>query len=722
MEVAKRHQDELKNLKEMVSNAYEYFKDNCDRYNSSKDFVFNTSLSENDIAVLKELGKPQLQANMLESMISRQRGEFSKQLPSVVVSKKDNKRKVDPALIESLEGHLRYMIYEANSDGCANDVYNDTLSGGFSAVKIFTEFQHEYSFDQVIRFKRVYDPTLCGWDPLAILPHKGDGRYCFELYPMSVDDFKESYSGVLDSDTSFSRNIEGFSWSFNDGKEKIVIVADFFLKKKVKKKIVKISTGDVMSMDDYNALLIKLEESGDIAEPPAIIGNPRWTEISKICRYRFIENKVIDYIETDFDELPIVYVDGNSQRLKNGRNGSSYQMTRPYVYHAKDIQRLKNFSIQTLANEMENIAQSKLKVAKESLPDEREYLEAYTDIQKASVIVYNAYSELNPDKPLPPPQEVHRTPIPNEVMTSIQMTDSMLQTTLGSFDASLGINQKQLSGVSIVEGATQANSAAMPYVVNYMNSMTQVLKVCLSLIPKYYVTPRTLPVVLPNGEREYVEVNSKGGTQLKYNSYELGVKVEAGVNFSIQKNRALNQIISMSSASPLFAEFINTKGLSVLVDNMEIRGIDQLKNMAKEFDEDISKRKQMEEQAQQQQQQIMLNNNPQMLNAQTKRAEVMSDIQNTIFEQKVKAAELEIDKQMADLEMLKTSSQISDKDMKASLERERLSAENARTASDFAIKQMEIQNENERKTAEFINRFSRIVKDNDQGSELGNTE
>ena len=128
----------------MVSNSYEYFKDNCDRYNSFKNFVFNTSLNDNDVAVLQELGKPQLEANILESMVSRQRGEFSKQLPSVVVSKRDNRDRVDPILMKVLEGHLRNMIYDANSDGCSNDVYNDTVSGGFSAIKIWTEYEHEY--------------------------------------------------------------------------------------------------------------------------------------------------------------------------------------------------------------------------------------------------------------------------------------------------------------------------------------------------------------------------------------------------------------------------------------------------------------------------------------------------------------------------------------------------------------------------------------------------
>ena len=41
---------------------------------------------------------------------------------------------------------------------------------------------------------------------------------------------------------------------------------------------------------------------------------------------------------------------------------------------------------------------------------------------------------------------------------------------LGSYDASLAQNDQQLSGVAIVEAATISNGAAMPYVINYMQS------------------------------------------------------------------------------------------------------------------------------------------------------------------------------------------------------------------------------------------------------------
>ena len=44
-----------------------------------------------------------------------------------------------------------------------------------------------------IPIERAFNPTLCGFDPLATTSHKGDGRYCFELYPMTQEEFAQEF-------------------------------------------------------------------------------------------------------------------------------------------------------------------------------------------------------------------------------------------------------------------------------------------------------------------------------------------------------------------------------------------------------------------------------------------------------------------------------------------------------------------------------------------------
>jgi uncharacterized protein YeaO (DUF488 family) len=360
-----------------------------------------------------------------------------------------------------------------------------------------------------------------------------------------------------------------------------------------------------MKLEDYEEML---NTWGEFTAPPTLIGKPIKKKIDRIVRYRCIENEVLEYVETDFKMFPLIFVDGNSVMIKNPKtSGNVKQLTRPYVYNVKGAQKLKNFAGITLANEIENIVQHKFMVAKEALPKEEDWLQAYKDIQKPSTLVFNAYFDQDSDKPIMNPiTPIPRIPAPPEVIQAFTATDSLMQNILGSYDASLGINDNQLSGVAIVEGATQSNAAAMPYIISYLAGLQRVAEMFVDLIPKYYKTPRSIPVMGMDGRKEYIPINQQNGILMDYETNVLNVRVEAGVSYAIQRSKALQQLIALMQASPLFAQFMNEKGLPVLLENIEIRGIDQLKEMVGEWMQEMAKQKQMVMQQQQQQMQ----NNP----------------------------------------------------------------------------------------------------------------
>lgn len=603
MEVAKRYQDELERIKTQVRRAHDYFRPNYDRFNEFRRFVFESSLRQEDITLLMTLSKPQLEFNILEAYISRLLGEFSKQEPSILVSSDDEQR-ADPLTTSVVEQHLRHILFDSKNNHTKYEVYKDLLSGGFSVFKVWTDYANNKSFDQVIKFDRAFDPTLCGFDQLARYSHKGDGRFCFELFPMEKERFKEENPDVDISKINFRRDFAGFNWSYLNDNSEIIIVGDYYKKKVKRTQIVKLANGEVKTKKEYEAMAESWQE---ITPIPAIVGKPRTTEIETICRYRVIENQVLEYKETDFTMFPLIFVDGNSIMIKTPKNGNVRQCTRPYVYHAMGAQRLKNYAGIALANEIENTVQHKFIIKKEALPKEQDLLEAIKDWQKPSTMIVNAFYEENPDMPIPDPiREVSRVPAPPEVMQGFASTDSLIQNILGSYDASLGINNNQLSGMAIVEAASQSNAAAMPYIVGFLQGLQRVAEIIVDLIPKYYTTPRTIPVQDAEGNKNYIKINQDQGVPLNYDENALNVKVEAGVNFQVQKSRALQQIIGLMQASPLFAQFMNARGLKVLLDNIDIRGIDQIKIMAEDWMKEIQQQQQM----QMQQQQEAAKNNP----------------------------------------------------------------------------------------------------------------
>lgn len=637
MAVAKTYQDQLDRIKKNVKDSYLAFKPNYDRFNEFRRFIFETSLTQDDITLLVTQSKPQLEFNISEAYISRLMGEFSKQEPSIEVSSEDEEQ-ADPTTVHVVESHIRHALLDKKNNHVRWEVMKEIYSGGFSVGKVTTDYANPMSFNQVIVIDKAYDPCMCGFDQMARLAHKGDGKFSFELTPYTLEKFKDTYPHINIDKVSFNRSFAGFNWSYLNGNEKILLVADYYEKKERRVQIVQLADNKVMKMDDYKELL---ESWQDMAPPPAIKGKPRWTSIETIARYICVETEVIEYEETDYTMLPHVFFDGNSIMLRNPKtSGAVGQMTRPYVYHAKGAQKLKNFAGICLANELENTVQHKFMIAKEALPKEADWLAAYKDVQKPSNLVFNAFYEGNPEQPIANPiREVQRVQTPPEVIATFTGTDSLIQNILGSYDASLGINDNQLSGVAIIEAATQSNAAAMPYVVGFLQGLQRIAEIMVDLIPKYYKTPRTIPVMGVNGKADYVKINQDNGVDMYYDTNVLNVKVEAGVSFQIQKSRALQQLIALQQASPLFAQFMNEKGLSVLLDNIEIRGIDQLKLMVEDWQKELQAQKQQAMQAQQQE----AMNNPQIIKAQTEQQKIQQQAQQSQADNQLKMLELKQD-------------------------------------------------------------------------------
>lgn len=675
--LAQRYQDELPRLKKWVENFYEYFKPNYDSFHKDRAFIYDSSMTQQERDVLADLLKPQIEANTLEAFISRLVGEFGKSEPSLVVKSNPN-RQIDPQMVQIIEGHMRDILFNANKDALEDEVYEECLSGGFSGMKVITDYEDENAFEQGIKIKHPYDVTMVGYDPLAVKKTKHDGRYCFECFPKTKEEFEAENPNIDISDIEFVRGLGPFDWSYTSNDEKILLVCDLYEKKKKAIKIHKLS--DDSTVDDEGLQEIEnkwkdaIEQGLTLQQPPTIVKSRKSTK-TIICRWRFIQNQVLEYIETDYDSLPIVFTDGNSKMLKIGGTGGLRQKTRSYIYHAKDIQRLKNYAFQTLANELENMVQHKWKMPIEGVLEQ--YKDPLLNNQLPMVVLYQQFKDNDPNIRLDSPQEIVRPPIPPEVSNTIMLTSQLNQMVLGSFDSALGINDNQLSGKAIIAGATQSNAAAMPYIMGFLNGLNQVAQIILELIPKYYKTARTIPVLDKNGQRSYVKINQAGGIQLNYKKNDLSVTVEAGVNFAVQKQQSLQIMEGLVNAMPGMAQFITQDGLDIVFDNMEFRGADILKSRAPQFMQMLKQQAQAAMQAQQMQAQTAHANI--QATHQGKQAELALQAQKQQYEQQNKSLELQLEAAKIDNERGKLTIQQMQNRIDALVQLSKANAEDRKT-------------------------------------------
>jgi hypothetical protein len=588
--VSKHDQDQLARIKKNINESYIYFRNNREYFNQMRNFVFNTTITDEQRAALQELDRPLIEFNVVEAFISRLLGEFSKQVPGVTVHAEPTVSVPPIQTIDVVQGYMRHIITGLRS----NEVYKDQLSGGYSAMKVWTEYEHPKSFKQKICLDRVFDPLLCGWDPAAQKTHKGDGSYCFEIIPVTEEQFRAMYGDDIVLDGCYKGSLEGFKWGFKSNRKNIIMLCNYYEKTSKRVMLYELPGGGCLTKAEYEEMLDMYVKNNDIAQPPIPV-QKRWTNIPKIDRYQIISTKVLERVDTDFIGLPLIFVDGNSVTIRKDSDGATIeQLTRSYVHNAVGAQKLKNLAGQTIANHIETLVEHKMKVAIESIP--QQYEEAYTNVQSASNYMYKQFSD-DGSQQYNPPQEVQKVPLPPEIMNTYMSAEQTIQAALGSYDSALGLNKNQLSGVAIVEGATQSNAAAMPFVVNYLASLQQAADIVLDLIPKYLVTPRSIPVLTNEDKKEHVTINGSdpSSPKMNFDPADLKIMVSAGVNFEVQKTRAVQMLIELSNALPGMAQLINNpKGLAILADNLSIKGADQIKAMA---DEEVKEMEQQKEQA-----------------------------------------------------------------------------------------------------------------------------
>lgn len=687
---------ELALVKKNIKSAVDYFKDNNETYKKFKRFINKSNLTQNEVLLTQQLNKPPVQFNVCSAYKDRLCGEFSKIDPAFFV------RSVDSALVSEeqvafVEGHMKADFLGSRHDLLSVKLYGDALDGGFTVASICPEYRDNMSFDYQININ-IEDPTLCFFDPLAKESHKGDGSFCGQFYPKTKEECIEIYGEKAFKNAKFTiGTTDNFAWYYRSGNQDIVVLCDYFFKRKKRTKILKLSDGRVVTRAQYKKMMKIWEDFPSLTEQAPQVFNERMSTIETIERYRLCGDQVLEHDVTDFSYFPLVFIEGKSEMISDSEKEPTKQFTIPFVFHAYDAQRMKNYAGQTLVAEIENMIMHKWMACIEGIPDKEDYLQAYINNQEASILLYKAYMENNPDKPLPPPREIARVPLTPEVMQAFQVADSLIQMILGSYDAIPAINNKDISGVAIQQGALQTNAAAMPYMTGFINGWNRLGQIYVDLLPKYYLTPRKVPILTKDGKEIFVDINKPGFPNFQYDANLLRVEVRAGVNFEVQKQIALRTIENLMRVSEQFNQFMNQKGLPILLDNIDIRGIEILKSQSEEW---IKQQEQIQQQMAQRQAQLPTPEEMAMLQLQLENKKIDIEAQITMAKVGQQAKEVDTKAQVeliktsaddavknkqADIDLLEVMAKIEGADADLAIEQEKVDAENTRSAVEMAI-------------------------------------
>lgn len=648
-------QERLDDLKNNVRNAHDYFKNNYDMYAKAKKFVCETTLTPADLEMCEAVNRPIASFNTTDPYLSRQLGEFYKQDFSYSATNSDSTQPVNPELIDFVEGKARHILDAMKQKGIDWRLYKDMLEGGFTGAEVYHEYMGEESFDQEIGVRRVYEPLLMGFDPMANEAGKQDGGFIYYLMPLKLKRLKELYDDIDETKLDFSGSLENFSWCYKVGDEKIVLLCYYFEKKMRRVKIVKLANGMTQEKKKYEEYLEQWAAAGHVAQPAAIV-KERWTTKQSIKRIEFIASQVLDEQDTIFPSFPEVFGAGRSEKLMDPGTYSVKDFCQPYAYNAFDAQRLKNLAGQTLMGWIEKMVMHKYLIAKEAIPEEEDWQKAYQNPQVANNIVYNSLdhwdvSGNSPPVPIPAPQAITPAALPPEIMAAFTGADALMQACMGSYDTHPTNNDQTLSGRAILMGTTNNNSTAMPFIMGYGLMMEQICQIIVDLIPEIYVSKRDVPIIDKDGKHKMQKVNDDddpSALKIDYKKGQLKIAMKVSASYSIEKNHALELLINLSKSFPTIGQFLSEAGLPVIFDNLDMRGLDKMKELFEQW-----QGQQAQKQQQQMQQQMqMMQMNPQYIKAQADAKKVPIEIMKAQTDAEYKAKTADIDKQRADTEHL----------------------------------------------------------------------
>jgi hypothetical protein len=182
-------------------------------------------------------------------------------------------------------------------------------------------------------------------------------------------------------------------------------------------------------------------------------------------------------------------------------------------------------------------------------------------------------------KPIPPPQrQTFEAPIGSLSEAAAQEIDDM-KATAGIFDASLGAQGQETSGIAIQRRQQQSNVTNMHFMDNLERAFKKGGKIIADMIGKIYDTKRRIRILGEDEAPKIVKINQpiQEGESTKVYKFgddapEFDVVVTMGRSFSTKRMESFDMMSSVIQASPDILPMVG----DIFFRNSDLAGADQL--------------------------------------------------------------------------------------------------------------------------------------------------
>lgn len=561
--MARKDVEKCDEIRKCIETWENYWKDCKNDYNEYTQFIWGNQWLDEEARVFESYKKIPLTFNKLAPLANHILGEQRQNTPSLQVVPSND---VPEPVAEVREALVKEISLNSKAKNVYQIAFQSALVGGYGAYYIDTEYEGDYTFNQILTIRALAIATRGYWDHSAMCSTKTDGRHGGFRERMSRSKFGSVYGKRIELDIPPSNIEEGSV--FND--DESVTICTHWERKYETEMIYQLSNGRVVNKKELDGLKLDenlLQDNGEIVT----IENERKSPKYRVMKYVCAGDYILNESEFPSELLPLVFVDQNSFFNKEGT-----QVTRSFFKDTKDAQRYINY-LGTQSAYLVKIGRYDQFLIEAGNARSNDTAQIWRDPA-------NIQGGLKFD-PVPSgfiPQQLKPPELSQSLIQQYERAERDIQTTTGLYNTMMGDQGNETSKLAIDARTKRgAYNTFVPFDrLNFAIAIGG--KIINQAIPKIYDTERTLTLMMKDKGQQPVTINKKMddygiNIQNDMTAGKYDIRLEPGPSFEGQKEESLNSMQLILQSNPQLFNLI----ADLYVENLPLANSLQLRNRLK---------------------------------------------------------------------------------------------------------------------------------------------
>lgn len=521
--------------------------------------------------------KPKFEVNKIALSVMRIISEYRNNRITVDYVSKDGAK--DDKLAETCDGLYRADEHDSVADEAYDNAFEEAVGGGFGAWRLRTVYEDDEDEEnerQRIQIEPIFDAdSSVFFDLNAKRQDKADARFCYVIYSMTRESYKEEWN---DDPTDWPKIIHQyeFDWATPD----VVYIAEYYKVEDVTETI-RVFRAIDGTEERYRAK--DFEEDPELENTLAAIGSvevrQRKIKSRKVHKYIMSGGKVLEdcgYIAGKC--IPIIPVYGKRWFVDN------VERCMGHVRLAKDAQRLKNMQLSKLG-EISALSSVEKPILTPEQVAGHQVMWSEDNLKDYPYLLINPITGPDGSQTVSGPVAYTRAPnVPPAMAALLQVTEQDMQDILGNQQAAEKL-VSNISGKAVEMIQQKLDMQTFIYMSNFAKAMKRCGEVWLSMAKDIYIEEgRQMKVITENGETDSVTlmqpmVDQETGEVKMANDLgaaKFDVDVDVGPSSSSKRAATVRALTGMMQITQ-DPETLQVLGAMAMM-NMEGEGVSEVQN------------------------------------------------------------------------------------------------------------------------------------------------